>query len=174
MTPILHHKEGAKTLLSLYPLYEPIEGMEDHLNNPTLMKYSEQRHRGHTPRSMIGYVRSFDHYNDHLWRIQAPVTEDRCSNVGTVTAYRDRPNGVANVGILVWIGKRGYGTMAWELVCDWLLSDGIRKIEAGTMETNTAMLKVFERSDMEVEAVIKDHFIFEGRPVNLILAARYK
>lgn len=85
-------------------------------------------------------------------------------------------NGVADVGILIGhaqILREGYGTEAWQVVCDWLLSDGVRKIEAGCMATNLGMLKIFERTKMSIEGIRLGHFIQDGEPVNMIMAGRF-
>lgn len=167
MTPTLPNKQYD---VVLHPLYEAIEDSEEYLNDPILMKYSEQRHGHHTAEMMEQYVKSFDHHNDHIWRISTPGWQA----VGTITARRDVNNKIANLGILVWSQGSGFGTRAWQIVSDWLLSDGIRKIEAGTMAANGAMLRIFERTGMHYEAKIKDHFLLDGKPTDLIMAARFK
>ena len=96
--------------------------------------------------------------------------------VGTISAYRDEFNQIANMGIL--IGKpyqgRRYGKEAWQAVMDWLFTQGVRKIEAGTMAVNEPMLKVFRASWMQLEAEQKNHFLWNNQPIGLLLYAKFK
>lgn len=141
------------------------------LNDPEIMKYSEQRHAGWTPDRISEYYNSFDHHNSHVWGIYG----NGADIYGTITATRDHNNKVANVGILVGKSEHGYGTKAWSAVCDWLLSPsgGMRKVEAGCMAENIGMVRIFEKTGMTIEGVRKAHFLFEGRPMDMILAAKF-
>lgn len=118
---------------------------------------------------------SFDHVKTHIWEISCLMFGyDR--PIGTMTACRDLINGTADVGILIGAMEswgQGYGTEAWQCVCDWLLSDGVRKIEAGAMLTNSAMLKIFNSTGMFIDGVRVGHFIKDGQPVNMVMAGRF-
>src|SRR5262249_51641646 len=81
--------------------------------------------------------------------------------VGTIAAYIDQYNSVANVGILV--GKKihwgkGHGYAAWKMFCDAFFKAGIRKIEAGCMVKNQAMIRICNRYCMFHEGVRSLHF----------------
>src|SRR6059058_2556121 len=97
------------------------------LNDPEVVRYSEQRHRSHTLESCRAYAASFRDGPNHLWAIVA--RDPTLGHVGNINAYVDVPNGVADVGILVGergVWGRGYGLEAWRAVSDWLLGAGIR------------------------------------------------
>ena len=142
------------------------------LNDLDVMRYSEQRHREHTKATCRQYVRSFDHQMNHLWSIHNLDKEF----VGTITAYRDEFNQIANMGIL--IGKpyqgRHYGKEAWQAVMDWLLTQGVRKIEAGAMAVNEPMLKIFRSTWMQLEAEQKNHFLWNNQVIGLLQYAKFK
>lgn len=143
------------------------------LNDPTIVKYSELRHRRHTLESCLDYISQFDHDTSHLWAI---VAKDH-GHIGNISVRRDLPNAIAEIGIL--IGERrchgmGYGSEAWKAVCDWLFVTGIRKVVAGTMAVNTAMLSVFKNSDMIIEGRCRGQFLLGGRPIDLVFAARFR
>ena len=141
------------------------------LNDKELMKYSEQRHQTHTVFTQTRYLASFDHVNSFFWEI-AP--RDMQLPIGSITAYCDWPNKVAEIGILIGaFQQRGYGTEAWQAVCDWLFRKGIRKIEAGCMASNMAMRKVFSKTGMNMEGRRYSHFLLDGKPEDLILVGRY-
>ena len=142
------------------------------LNNPEVVKYSEQRHRKHSRQSCTAFANSIDHENDHMWAIYA-----KSHHIGNISARRDVPNQVAEISIL--IGERsvwgsGYGAEAWRECCDWLLSDGVRKIIAGTMALNYAMIGVFNKTGMNIECVRKGEFLLDGEPIDLVMASRWR
>lgn len=141
------------------------------LNDPEVVKYSEQRHHIHTLESQRRYYNLFTGSNLFL---ALYIGSDM---IGTMTVYTDDYNNVADVGIM--IGNRdfwfmGHGNTAWKLVCDHLFKTGTRKIEAGCMEDNFAMTQICSRYQMNIEAYQKGHFLFNGRPVDLLRWGRFK
>lgn len=140
------------------------------LQDKELLKYSEQRHISHTLESQIKYVNSFDHKNHYLWDI---FKQDDGTFVGTISAFIDSHNEVADVGILIRLGHQGYGTEVWKTVCDWLLDEGCRKVEAGCMNTNKPMIRIFEKTGMGFEGYRPWHFMVDDQPIHLYLAGRF-
>lgn len=143
----------------------------DWLNDPEIVKYSEQRHQEHTPESQRDYWRSTATVEpNYIYTIH---TIDPCGPIGSVAVRVDSHNNVANVGIMIgdktqW-GK-GYGFEAWECVCNYLIIEKkIRKIEAGTMSLNASMIRICIKYGMRHEAIVQDHFLLDGRPVSMHL-----
>ena len=137
------------------------------LNNPEIVQFSEQRHYAHTIKSQQRYIESFPE-DSHIWLIR----EEDVSDVGTITAYIDRPNQLANMGILIGqksIWGRSYGLHAWELVMDFLLHAGIRKIEAGCMASNKRMANLLDHAGFSCEAVVPNHFLLNKQPQDMLL-----
>ena len=134
----------------------------DWLNDPEVMKYSEQRHKEHTINTQADYIKSLQPPSQYLEIYRAGTLR---AFIGTMSVHVDEPNNIAQVGIL--IGNKlywgmGLGFEAWECVCDHLLKNkGIRKIEAGSMETNLAMRAIFTKYRMFQEAYISRHFLLE-------------
>lgn len=126
------------------------------LNDSEITKYSEQRHRKHTVRSQMSYIRSFNRKTGCLYGIW---TLDGVRIIGSITTHLDPYNNVVNVGIMIGdkenMGK-GYGYEAWETVCDNL---GARKIEAGCMSINRPMMSICSKYGMMEEGRQEDHFI---------------
>ena len=140
------------------------------LNDPDTMKFSEQRHKKHTFESQWNYLNSFNHERGRIREIHAGE-----HFIGTITAYIDKPNLVADVGILIgekneW-GK-GYGSEAWQAFCDLLLVTEVRKIEAGCMSINLGMISICEEYGMFEEGRRADHFIVEGKPYDMVQYGR--
>lgn len=136
------------------------------LNDPEITKYSEQRHKKHTIRSQMSYIRK----TKLLWGI---YRMDTVGLIGSVSAHWDDHNNVANVGIM--IGDKGnmgsgYGFEAWKLVCDNLRTEGsVRKIEAGCMEINRAMMSICSKYGMMEEGRRDDHFVVGDTTCDLVL-----
>ncbi len=121
------------------------------LNNKELMKYSEQRYLTHTQASQLRYIHGFKEPDQY----KKITVEGKC--IGSVNAYIDQINSVANVGILIGaphVGK-GYGPIAWGTFCGSLRA---RKIEAGCMAKNKAMIRIFEKNAMRLEGTRNYHF----------------
>jgi RimJ/RimL family protein N-acetyltransferase len=146
------------------------------LNEPAVVQFSELRHRRHTRLSCRRYLSSMHAGGHGFWAIMADLPPAR--HIGNVAAYIDRPNRLAEVSILIgertaW--GRGFGSTAWSLVVEWLLgAGGMRKVVAGTMTTNKAMLRIMERSGMAIEAQHARHFLLDGQEVDVIFGARFK
>lgn len=146
------------------------------LNDPEVVRFSENRHRTFTLESCRAYLASFENSPHYFWAIIAK--DERLGHVGNINAYVDPPNLVADIGILigeraVWGG--GIGTEAWIAVCRYLLDEvGMRKVTAGAMATNTGMLHIMKKAGMVEDGVRKRHFLADGREVDLIYAALYR
>lgn len=144
------------------------------LNDPAVVRYSEQRHRQHTLETCRAFAESFADSADCLWAI---AIADSAQHVGNIAAYIDGANGVADVSIM--IGDRatwghGIGLEAWKAVCDYLLRrPDIRKVTAGTMASNTGMLAIMRKAGMIDDGRRADHYLLDGRPVDLVYAALF-
>ena len=142
------------------------------LNDLKVTRYSEQRHRKHTLESQHNYLNSFP-AGSHVWLIQSASKD-----VGTITAYVDTHNKVADMGIM--IGDRlslniGYASEAWAVVMKYLFSvEGVRKITAGCMVSNTAMQRLAVKSGMSFESVSKDQFLLNRKSEDLIRFAAFR
>lgn len=183
MTPTL-----STNRLLLRPYYA---GMvtDDHvrwLNDPEVVRYSEQRHKRHTIESIHAYVNGVNTtHGSYIWAITPtaferealPVGQIALPPIGTITAHIDQPNGVANVGILIgekdYWGK-GYGQESWITLCNWLFATGIRKIEMGCHYENKAMRNLALTCGMYLEGVRHDHFVVDGKPQHLLLYAKMR
>jgi len=73
------------------------------LNDHAVMQFSEQRHKQHSLSTCRRYVDSFDGELSHIWAIQNLQAE----YVGSITAYKDKDNQIADMGVL--IGKEFWG-----------------------------------------------------------------
>ncbi|MHA1570742.1 MAG: GNAT family N-acetyltransferase, partial [Alphaproteobacteria bacterium] len=98
------------------------------LNDPLVMRYSENRHRTHTLASCREYFAAMRNGSHFFWAIHlASGPNTKGAHIGNITAYTDRRNSVADLAIV--IGDRtvwgtGLGRESWALALDWLLDTG--------------------------------------------------
>jgi len=146
------------------------------LNDPEIVKFSEQRAHVHTLDSCRAYADSFAGTPNFFWAVVA--RDPALGHLGNMNAYVDAANGVADVGIL--IGQRaahgqGYATEAWNAVCDFLLrTAGMRKVTAGTISVNTPMLRVMERAGMVDDGRRVGQRLWNGQVVDLVHKALFR
>lgn len=135
------------------------------LTNEAVMQYSEQRHAVHTEQSQADYIASFSGSDNYFWEIQRTGVP-----IGSITAYIDKPNRTANLGVMIGDSRlwgHGYAGEAWDAVCQYLFEDGIRKIEAGCMACNSAMIRLLKKLEFTHEATVPGHFLRHGKPEDL-------
>lgn len=141
------------------------------LNDPEIVRYSEQRHHVHTVESCRAYLESFAGSVDQFLAIESDVH----GHVGNIGISFDAANGVADVAIMVGdraVWGTGLGSEAWCAVIAAVCARAdIRKVTAGTMAVNQPMLRLMARSGMVVEAVRKRQVLCEGQEVDMIYAA---
>jgi len=144
------------------------------LNDPEVVRYSEQRHQQHTLETCRRYYEANISGPNYFWAIEALDTEGHIGNIGVTV---DRPNSVGDIAIIlgersVW--GRGYGAEAWSAVCEYLLSDvGLRKVTAGTMICNQGMLGIMRKVGMVEECRRPRQFLVDGKETDIVYVAIY-
>lgn len=109
---------------------------------------------------------------------------DNKSNLhfGNISLYLDRHNDLAEISILLSNKKfrilngvdKKISLDVWTSSISFLFDQmSIRKISAGTMLVNKSMIKLFESSNMKHESTFYNHYIFEGKPVDLVFYSIY-
>lgn len=141
------------------------------LNNKKVTKYSEQRHKKHSTFTQVRYYSQLKQ-NDLFFKIIRNKT-----HIGNLLATVDTRNDIANVGILIgdtryW--KKGLGEEAWRAFIEHVLARGIRRVEAGCMGENQAMVKLATAACMNLDGQIPGHFLLRNKPVDLLLFGRNK
>jgi [ribosomal protein S5]-alanine N-acetyltransferase len=148
----------------------------DWLNDPAVVRRSEQRHRSHTLESCRKYWQSFTNTPHYFWAITA--IDPNVGHIGNMNAYINATNSVADVGILIgerFVWGKGYGLEAWVAVCDYLLSDvGVRKVTAGTIAANKGMLRIMEKARMVADGRRIRQCVIDGCEEDIIHAALFR
>lgn len=144
------------------------------LNDPDVVRYSNQRFRDHSLATCRDYLSSFvDTPNLFL----AVIERFSGRTVGTLTAYRNLQHRTADIGIMIGergVWGKGYGLEAFSLMMDSLFAtDEVRKVTAGTISPNIGMVRIMERSGMHLEATRVAQELADGVPVDIVHYARF-
>jgi ribosomal-protein-alanine N-acetyltransferase len=144
------------------------------LADPEVVRFSNQRFCTHTRESALAYLNSFDGSGNLFLAIRLVETQRL---VGTITAYRSQPHQTADMGLLIgdrccW-GK-GIGLDAWSTLLDYLLNVcGLRKVSGGTLRCNVGMVRIMERSGMQLEAVRAHQELVDQVPQDVLYFAKF-
>lgn len=173
LSPLLR-LEGQKVCLRPFAMGDIGENYIGWLNDPQVVRYSNQRLHRHDRASSERYLASFSG-TDNLFIAITDKADHRL--LGTMTAYVARAHGTADVGLMVGersVWGQGIGQDAWNTLCGWLLEQaGLRKLTAGAARPNAAMVRIMERFGMQLEAVRREQELIEGQPVDLLYYARF-
>ena len=159
--------EGEYIVLSNFVEDDITDNYINWLNDPDVVKFSNQRFIKHEYLSCKKYLDSFNNSENLFITIKL---KDSNKMIGTMTAYFSHHQTV-DVGIMIgekskW-GK-GFGRDAWKTLLEWLKEDNnIRKITAGTLAINFGMIKLLKDSGMLLEAVKKDQEIVDHKTVDV-------
>ena len=145
------------------------------LNDPMVVRYSEQRHKKHTLESCKQYLQSFIDSPHIFWAMTA--IEPPLGHIGNMNAHIDTANSVADVGILIGertVWGKGYGLEAWVAICNYLLRDvGMRKVTAGTIAANKGMMRIMEKAGMVADGRRIRQCMVDGSEVDIIHTALF-
>jgi RimJ/RimL family protein N-acetyltransferase len=162
--------------LSLRPLTKATPRQVAWLRDPEVTRFSERRHETPNLSAQLRYINSFGGQS-RVWGIFDIGSGE---HIGNLTAVHDEPNNVSDIGIMIGETKfwgKGLGKEAWQAATNWLISrDGgcIRKLEAGAMKTNTAMIRIIRSTGFVQEGERLNHFLCAGAPISALLFGRSK
>jgi ribosomal-protein-alanine N-acetyltransferase len=165
---------GKKITLKVFTTEDITEDYIAWLNDPIVMQYSNQRFLNHTPESCVKYLNSFENTANIFMVIRDCTTG--CS-IGTLTAYVNKIHRTADVGILIGNSKywaNGFGYDAWSTFHDWLFREvGLRKLTAGALSCNRAMIRLMEKSGMTLEGVRTNQECFGDDYADILLYGKF-
>jgi ribosomal-protein-alanine N-acetyltransferase len=145
------------------------------LNDPEVVRFSNQRFRRHDEASCLAYLRTFTG-SDNLF-LSIRLSEDN-QLIGTITAYTSPHHGTADMGLLIGernLWGRGFGHEAWNLLLvDLFQVRKLRKVTAGTLKCNLGMTRIMERSGMHLEAIRSKQELVNGEPQDVLYFAKFR
>lgn len=160
---------GKKVILKLFSYSDINSEYIGWLNDPVVVRYSNQRFLKHTKLTCKRYLKSFEKSDNLFLRIEQKTDG---LFVGTMTAYVNMHHRTVDVGIMVGhksVWGSGIGQDAWNTLLNWLLNqEWVRKVTAGTMRCNNAMVKIIERSGMTFEAIRPEQELLDGLPQDIL------
>ena len=145
------------------------------LNDAQVVRFSEQRHRRHDRASCRAYFDSMSISNNYFCAVE--INRDGEHHVGNISVYVDRPNGLADVAIM--IGDRsvwgsGIGFESWRGVRRSLIKrEGYRKVTGGCLAANRAMVRIMEKTGMRPDGCRAAHYLVDGNQVDLVFYAAF-
>ena len=174
--------QGARITLRAMQAVDITDTHVGWLNDPEVVRHSNQRFVHHTLESSLRYLHSFEGSANVYASVRLRAGEgdgdgDRDRAIGTLTAYRSQHHGTADIGILM--GDRatwgqGLGLQAFLLLADWLAAQpGLRKLTCGTLACNHGMLKIAQRAGFVREAVRVGQELVDGQPTDIVYFARF-
>jgi RimJ/RimL family protein N-acetyltransferase len=145
------------------------------LNDPEVVRFSNQRLLHHDDQSCLAYLRTFSGGDDLFLAIRL-ASDGRL--IGTMTAYVSLHHGTADMGLLIGeqaLWGQGLGLEAWRLLMDYLFQTRkLRKITGGALRGNVGMVRIMERSGMHLEAARMRQEIVEGEPQDVVYFAKFR
>ena len=144
------------------------------LNDAVTMRFSNQRFLRHDRQSSQRYIASFKNSPNLFFSVRE---KSNGNAVGTMTAYISPVHGTADMGIL--IGDRsawgqGFGLEAWTMLLHHLLAQpDIRKVTAGTLACNAAMLSLTAKSGMLLDGQRRKQELVDGVPHDILYFAKF-
>ena len=145
------------------------------LNDPQVVRFSNQRFRQHSQESFWDYVATFKESPNRFLKI---LLQEDARMVGTMTAYVAIHHETVDMGIMVGshsVWGQGVGKDAWNTLMGWFLETvGIRKVTGGTMRSNVAMLRIMERSGMTLEAIRPGQEMLDDLPQDILYYGKFR
>lgn len=166
---------GKQTLLRPFSANDITTDYLGWLRDPEVIRFSNQRFCTHTRESALAYLNSFAISGNLFLSVRLVETERL---VGTITAYRSQHHQTADMGLLIgdrscW-GK-GMGQDAWSTLLDYLLNVcHLRKVTGGTLRCNVGMVRIMERSRMQLEAVRVKQQMVDGEAHDELYFAKFR
>lgn len=140
------------------------------LNDKKLMQFSENRHKSFNKKDCLKYYEMMKKSNNYFFLVLKNEKNNTTKTaIGTLSAHVDYNNKRCDLGILIWEKGNGYGKVAWNLAIKKIFSGNkIKKISAGAMENNKAMIEIFKNSKMKFELKKKKHFLYKRKYVDMV------
>ncbi len=166
---------GQKVELRLFSTRHITEDYLGWLNDPLVMRYSNQRFKQHHEASCLTYLQTFQGSGNLFLAIHL-ANSGRF--VGTMTTHFSIVHETADMGILV--GDRtcwgqGIGKDAWSTLMSLLLVSGnVRKVSGGTLRCNVGMVNVMRNTGMIPDGVRSCQELVDGVPQDILHFARFR
>ena len=167
--------DGSRVSIRLFTENNITDDYLNWLNDPAVVKYSNQRFTQHTHQTSLDYLQTFVN-SEHLFL--TVYLKEREMYVGTMSVYISTAHETADIGIM--IGDRtcwgdGIGGDAWNTILTWLLDVvAIRKATGGCLRDNKGMAKIMINSLMQTDGVSIEQELVDGQPQDIMYFAKFR
>ena len=144
------------------------------LNDPEVMKFSNQRFIPHTRETCKDFFNSIQSLDAIFLVI---IFQENKEAVGTMTVYFSRNHQTADIGIM--LGNKafwdiGLGTEALDGVIEFLFKKvGVRKVTSGTLSCNKGMIRICEKVGMVPDGIRKNQELIKDKPYDIVYFAKF-
>ena len=143
------------------------------LNDPDVVRYSNQRFRRHDAATCQTYLTSFAGTANQFLAIRREGVM-----IGTMTAYMSTHHGTADMGILVGdkrVWGKGAGGDAWTTLLQHLLARGdIRKVTGGALRCNEGMVRIMQNAGMKPDGIRVAQELVGDQPQDMLHFAKFR
>ena len=145
------------------------------LNDPQVVKYSNQRSMHHDFDSCRAYEQSFKGSENLFLAIHL---KDNNKFIGTMTVYYLSSCMVANLGLM--IGNRSYwgkgiGQEVWQMIMIYMLEiKKIPKVTGGTLSCNLGMVNIMKKTGMQLASERLKSELVNKFPINAVYFVKFR
>lgn len=167
--------EGRIVILDVFAAKDITDAYLGWLNDPVVVKYSDQRFREHTRQTSLEYLEACDSSGDLFLTV---ATKGDRHYVGTMSAHIAPMHETADMGIM--IGERscwgtGVGGDAWSTLMSLLVNAArVRKVTGGTLRCNKGMVKIMVNSGMKPDGVRIAQNLLDHGPEDIVHYALFR
>lgn len=147
------------------------------LNNPQIVGLTESRYKKWKKEEIIDYVKKANDLKKNSLLIGI-FLKNANKHIGNVRlhgfhAYNKR----VELGIMIFDQNewgKGYGTESLKVISRYVLNDlKLHKITAEYYSVNQASAKMFKKAGYQIEGVLKDHFLVNGKWIDAVRIAKF-
>lgn len=145
------------------------------LNDPDVVRFSNQRFRRHTRETSLEYLQELVAAEGIFCAV---CLKGDGKYVGTMTVRFSVAHERAEIGIMIGNKKvwgKGIGGDAWSTLMSFLLNTvKIRKVFAGTLRCNKGMVKIMMKSGMISDGVLVTHELVDGKEEDIVFFSKFR
>lgn len=146
------------------------------LNNQKIIGLTESRYRGWTLKQVRDYVREKGNKKGESLLIGIFLKNGK--HIGNIRLHSlSDHNKRVELGIMIWDKKewgKDYGTEALGAIVKFIFEElELHKVCAEYYSINKGSAKMFKKLDFQIEGILKDHFLVEGKFVDAIRIAKF-
>lgn len=146
------------------------------LNNPEIIGLTESRYRGWTIKQVRDYVREKGNKKGKSLLIGIFLNSGK--HIGNIRLHSfSKHNKRVELGIMIWDKNewgKDYGTEALGAIVKFIFEElELHKVCAEYYSINKGSAKMFKKLNFQIEGVLRDHFLVDGKFVDAVRIAKF-